>query len=219
MPFLARLAPGLQAELMGEGIRRRYPVGAVMLRQGDPSDHILLIADGLTKISRVAPTGHEALLGLRGAGEVVGEMSALDGVVRSASATALRQVECVAIRATSFRSFLLRHPETALTLLVQLTERLRASDDERVEVGAYPVAKRLARLLLRLSDRYGTPSERGTVIEISLSQRELAGGIGASREAISRLLRDWRDRDVVVTGRLAISVIRPAVLRRIADQT
>ncbi|MGA4850648.1 Crp/Fnr family transcriptional regulator [Streptomyces sp. G5(2025)] len=215
VPFLARLEQSDRGALLAIGRSLAYPSRDVIMRQDEPSSHVLLILRGWTKVTATAANGYEALLALRGPGDIVGEGAALSGRHRSATVTALEQVEAVGIEQSRFTAFLSRNPQVALKLLGLATDRQRSTDRRRLEWAALTVRERLAVLLLDLVRTHGTRTDEGIALTIPLSQHEFAGSVGASREAVARLLKELRDRRIVVTSRRKIVVVRPDVLRRI----
>lgn len=197
----------------------KWRSGAVLFGLGDRSDHVLLIQSGQVKIWSVSERGTEAVLAIRGVGELVGEFSAINGEVRSATVTALGAVQAAVVPGAAFRQFLLDHPSTMLALLGATVGRVHEADRHRIEFGSYDVGERLARLLLQLVDAYGVPGEDEDhrTITVPLSQAELAGATSASREAVARALRDLRDTGVVRTDRRRITVLRRDLLKELAQ--
>ncbi|MCB5911599.1 Crp/Fnr family transcriptional regulator [Streptomyces pinistramenti] len=216
VPYLARLAEGSRKALLATGVELRYPSRAVVLREGEPSSHVLLVLDGWLKVTADSHNGHEALLALRGPGDIVGESAALHGSSRSASVTALEPVKAMVVAAERFTVFLDEHPVAARRLMAVITDRMRAGDRKRLELAACGVKERLARLLLELAEWHGEWVPEGILVRVPLSQQELAGSVGSSREAVARLLRELRERGVVTTRRRSLIVVRPEVLRRIS---
>ncbi|WOT34915.1 Crp/Fnr family transcriptional regulator [Streptomyces coeruleorubidus] len=218
VPFLARLEKEDRAALLAIGRPLRYPARGVILHQDEPSSHVLLLLHGWTKVTAIAANGYEALLALRGPGDIIGEGAALTGRHRSATVTALEPVQAVVIDQASFTVFVSAHPPVALQLLSLSTDRQRSTDRRRLEWAALTVRERLAVLLLELLRTHGNRTEEGIELTIGLSQQEFAGSVGSSREAVARLLKELRDRQVVATRRRRIVVLRPDVLRRIAGE-
>jgi CRP-like cAMP-binding protein len=118
--------------------------------------------------------------------------------------------------AGQFLALLSRRPELSIALLAYLAGRLREADRRRLELGGLSVSERLVRRLLELAELHGITESGRIVIDIPLSQRELAGSVGASREAVARVLKILRERHVVITQRQRIVVVQPQVLRSIA---
>ncbi|MEV8016909.1 Crp/Fnr family transcriptional regulator [Streptomyces sp. NPDC086554] len=215
VPFLARLPEATSAALTAAGVELAYPSRAMVLRKGEPSSHVLLIREGWLKVTDDSPTGHEAMLALRGPGDVIGESAALHGTSRSAYVTALEPVKAVVIAADRFTAFLDEHPVAARQLMAVITDRMRAGDRKRLELAVCSVKERLARLLLELAEHHGKRVPEGVLIHVPLTQQELAGAVGSSRESVTRLLRELRERGCVTTRRQALVVLRPEILRRI----
>jgi CRP-like cAMP-binding protein len=216
--FLAAVDGDERASLVRAGATRQFPAHTALFHSGDPSTHVVLLLDGWVKVSASSRSGYEALLAIRGPGDMLGELSALDGKPRSATVLTLVPVEASVLPRDRFLEFLRRQPGLAVTLLRYLADRLRDADSKRLEFGALSVMERLARHLLALADLHEA-SERdgrdGIVIDIPLSQRELAGSVGASREAVARVLRILRERHIVTTTRQHIVIVQPQVLQSI----
>ncbi|MGH3852122.1 MAG: Crp/Fnr family transcriptional regulator [Pseudonocardiaceae bacterium] len=213
--FLARLRPADRAFLLDGCAPRGFPANAVLFHHGDPSDFAIFLVSGWVKVSTDSRNGHEALLAIRGPGDVLGELAAIDGRPRSATVRTLTPARAAVLPADRFVSRLRQRPEIAIALLADVADRLRESDSRLLGFGAYTVPERLASYLLELSQRHGTAVAGGMEIDLPLSQRELAGAIGASREAIARCLRILRERRVVVTRRRRVVILQPQVLRSI----
>jgi CRP/FNR family transcriptional regulator, cyclic AMP receptor protein len=216
--FVARLDPVDREELMARGRRRRWPAGASLFLEGERSATVLVITSGRVKVFSLTAHGEEIVLAVRGPGALLGELSAIDGAPRGASVAALEPVEAVVVPVAAFIDFLRSHAAAAVVLLQLVTGRLRDSDRKRVEFAAYDIAARVARRLLELAERFGEPDEHGVRITVALSQDELAGWVGASREAVAKALRVLRDRGLVTTGRRTMTVLDLAGLRRRAGE-
>lgn len=165
---------------------------------------------GRLKVSTIASTGKELLLAVRDPGDLLGELSAIDRRPRSATVTALQPTEVSVIPAELFVEYLAETPAAALGVLRMITGRLRDADHKRIEFGAHDATVRVSRRLLEMADRFGP---RG----LRLTQEELAGWVGASREAVARSLRLLRNAGVVTTGRQVIDVLDVLALRDFAQ--
>ncbi|CAL9295466.1 Crp/Fnr family transcriptional regulator [Streptomyces sp. R02] len=216
VPFLARLESGERTALLALGHELRFAPRVVLLHQREPSSYVLFLVQGWTKVTASAANGYEALLALRGAGDVVGESAALTGRPRSATVTALEPVRAVAVEHARFKEFLERFPAASFALLGLTADRTRAADRRRLEFGSMNVRQRFAVLLLDLARSHGRRTPAGVELAVPLSKQELAGSVGASREMVQRLLRELREKDAVTTGRRTLLIRRPDVLRRIA---
>ncbi|MCX4548895.1 Crp/Fnr family transcriptional regulator [Streptomyces sp. NBC_01387] len=216
VPFLARLEGEERAALLALGHELAFAPRVVLLHQNEPSSHVLFILTGWTKVTASAANGYEALLALRGPGDVIGESAALTGRPRSATVTALEPVRALAVEHERFTGLLGRSPATSFALLALASDRTRAADRRRLEFASLHVRERFAVLLLDLARTHGRRTDEGIELAVPLSKQELAGSVGASREMVQRLLKELRERGAVVTGRRTLVITRPDVLRRIA---
>lgn len=215
----AQLCPRDRDAFVAAGTLRRWPAGAVLFSEGEQSDHVVLIRSGQVKVTAGAINGKQALLAIRGAGDLLGELASIDGRPRSATVTALTEVIAVSLTGAEFRHLLRGSPGTAFELLRVIVSRAREADLRRLEFGAYDVQARLARLLLDLIERYGERTAGGdtVIIRLALSQTELADASGASREAVTKALKRYRELGAVRTARRCIEVLKIDVLRAFAD--
>ncbi|MCX5204842.1 Crp/Fnr family transcriptional regulator [Streptomyces sp. NBC_00237] len=216
VPFLARLESDDRAALLALGNDLEFGPRATLMHQNEPSAHILLILHGWTKVTASAANGYQALLALRGPGDIIGESAVLTGRARSATVTALAPLKAKAVEYEKFRGFLARSPDASFKLLGLTADRMRATDQRRLEFASLSVRERFAVLLLDLARTHGRRTDEGIEVAVPLTKQELAGAVGASREMVQRLLKELREREVVLTGRRALVIVRPDVLRRIA---
>ncbi|MGH3569971.1 MAG: Crp/Fnr family transcriptional regulator [Pseudonocardia sp.] len=212
--FMARLDPDDRAALVERGRQRRWPVGASLFLEGERSATVVVVVAGRVKVFSLTEEGEEVVLAVRGPGALLGELSAIDGAPRGASIGALEPVVALVVPVAAFVEFLRTHAGAAVVLLRMVTSRLRDADRKRVEFAAYDIAARVARRLVELAIRFGTPDEHGVRITVALSQDELAGWVGGSREAVAKALRVLRARGLLTTGRRTMTVLDLDGLRR-----
>lgn len=113
-----------------------YAAGTRLFEAGDTSDFVLVIESGRIKASLYAPDGHEVVLGIRGPGELIGELSAIDRQPRSATVEAVEPVQALIVTSEAFLEFLRHHPRLPIMLLRDVSGRLRDADHKRIEFGA-----------------------------------------------------------------------------------
>ena len=216
--FVALLDEADRGAFLRTGRPRRYRAGQALLLAGDQSDHVLCLVLGGAKISVDTPDGHELLLGIRGQGDLIGELAAIDAVgsTRSANVVALSALDTLVITGEEFRRFLRGHPGAAEALAVTLVRRLRQADRKRIEFGSLDTPRRVAHVLVDLAESHGRATPDGVLIDLPLSQEEVAGLISASRESVARGLAGLRDRGLITTARRAITVLDVAGLRTYA---
>lgn len=203
--FLGQLAHATRAQLEAVATRREWSEGTTLFREGDQADRVIIIETGLVKAVSTSPDGVETVLGLRGSGDVLGELAAIDGGTRSASVSVIRPVTGLAVEVTAFRRFLATHADACYELLAIVTRRVRDASRRQSEYGSLDTTSRLATVLVELAVEHGQPTADG--IEVSLlTQDELAGLTGASRESTARGLRALREAGLITTQRRRIAV-------------
>ena len=212
--FLSALGTEDREALLAAGRGRSYRKGAVLLVEGESSDRVAVLVGGRVKVFISTDDGHEVVLSMRGAGDLIGELSFLDGAPRSATAAAVEEVRAVILSSAEFKAYLAERPTVALLLLQLLSGRLREADAKLAEFTAHDSVGRVAKRLLELADRYGREEGGAVSIDLALSQEELAGWTGSSREAVSKALSALRQLGWVQTRRRGFVILDIAALRR-----
>jgi len=215
--FLAALTPAELADLEAQANRRRFAKGSTLVGEGEIPRRVVILVDGRVKVSHFAADGREVVLTARGPGELIGEISVVDGRPCSATVTAFEPVDALVVDAAAFTRYLDEHPRVTRLLLSAIVQKLRDSDRKRVEFGTHDTEGRVARRLVELAEEYGRPVDRGVSITLPLTQQELAGWTSASREAVSKALGSLRACGWVSTDRRRVTVLDIEALRRRAS--
>jgi CRP/FNR family transcriptional regulator, cyclic AMP receptor protein len=194
------------AALVQEARWRRYASDSYLFREGDPADHLLVIASGEVKVSRATESGSEVVFAVLGAGDALGELGALEeDASRSADAKALTDCECLVINRPALVRFLTAHPAAMWGVLNVLTAYIRTKDEAFVDLAVRDIPGRVARKLIELA---------GAEKTLTLSQTTLAGLVGASRENVNRALSRFASLGYISLDRGRITLLRPEELRR-----
>ena len=177
----------------------RLSADAVLFLAGDPGDGCYRLEKGLLKVSIIAPSGAERILAILGPGAIVGELSVIDGLPRSASVAAVRDSELNFVSRKVFAAFADEHPQAYKHLVTMLAARLRDTDAVVAAGSFLPLKGRVARALLDLAEAFGQDVGQGRIlIRQKISQSDVAAMAGIARENVSRILNDWI-RDKLVT--------------------
>ncbi|UGS36706.1 Crp/Fnr family transcriptional regulator [Capillimicrobium parvum] len=203
----------LGARLAARGRRRSYERGSALCVEGDVSDRVFVLESGLVKACCSSVHGQEIVLGICGPGDVIGELATLDGAPRSASTIALTGVQAVVVPAVEVHAAL-SDPAVVRQMLEVVVARLRDADRKRIEFASLDTVGRVAMRTLELADRFGRRTDAGVMVDLPISQEELASWCGASREATVKALRTLRELGYVRTGRGSLLVLDPEALRR-----
>ncbi len=192
--------------IAGRAIPRRVERGAPILRRGAPNGGMIVVMSGRVRVSVVSEDGKEVTLNVLGPGQVLGEMSLLDGEASSADVTAQEDCVLLVIERGQFLNLLRQNAELCLHLMAMLSRRLRQTNAALEDIALLDLPTRLGRLLNRLAKDYGIPVRTGTRIEVKLSQKDLSTLVGASREKVNKQIREWEDVGVLGkdSGRMVV---------------
>ena len=196
--LLSGLPEHLWASLFGNTTPVRLKADEVLFLSGDAGDGCYRVEDGLLKVTMVSRAGTERILAFLGAGAIVGELSLIDGLPRSASVVAVRAAQLSFLSRAAFEEFANKHPEVYRALLTLIATRLRETD-ATVAAGSFlPLRGRVACTLLELAQDFGQDVGAGRiVIRQKIGQSDLAAMAGIARENVSRILNDWKRRKLV----------------------
>ena len=168
--------------------------GDLLFHEGDPGDSLYVVLRGKIKLGRTSGDGRENLVAVLGPGEMFGELSLFDPGPRSAGATALVDSTLLGLSSDELTPWLASRPEVARALLRAIARRLRRTNDSMSDLVFSDVPGRVAKALLDLSARFGTPAEDGIHVAHDMTQEELAQLVGASRETVNKALADFAGR-------------------------
>jgi CRP/FNR family cyclic AMP-dependent transcriptional regulator len=198
------------AELVRE---KDYPKGSVILFEDDPGDSLFIVRSGRVKVVLVAEDGREVILGILGAGEHFGELSLIDEQPRSAHVIAMEDASLLVLRREDFRKRVESNPSVAWSLLAELSRRLRRADGQIGSLVLLDVAGRIARLLIDTAD-----AGDGVRIEKPVTHQTIAHLIGASRETVSRAMREFQDAGWIAIERRRVRIVDRAPLLKRSQQ-
>ncbi len=176
----------------------RLKADEVLFLAGDPGDGCYQIDEGLLKVSMMSRSGTERILAFMGSGSIVGELSMIDGLPRSAAVVAVRDSALSFLSRPSFEAFAQGRPEIYKSLVTLLATRLRETDTVIAAGSFLPLKGRVASTLLELADHFGQDVGSGrVVIRQKIGQSDIAAMAGIARENVSRILNDWKRRKLV----------------------
>src|SRR5947209_6455737 len=210
-PFLKQLWQVDADALLERVSHKAMSQSAVIMHEGSAGENVALVLAGRVKLVARGVGERTVVLAIRGPGELVGEMAALGGTRRSATAIADEDVELGLLSGEDFRGYLRDHPDAALVLLRTLVGRMTEATRGLVELATQDSVGRVARRLIELGANHG--GARTGPYELELTQDELASRTGATRETVSRALRLMRQLGWVSTGHRTITVLDPAAVR------
>jgi CRP-like cAMP-binding protein len=184
------VASALESSMSSSSLRR----GEILFSEGDDGNQLYVVTEGKIKLGRTSPDGRENLLAILGPGQMFGELSFFDPGPRSATATAVTDVELKSLGHEALSPVLNAHPDVAHALLNQLAGRLRRTNEVVGDLVFSDVPGRVAKALLDLASRFGRRADDGIHVNHDLTQEELAQLVGASRETVNKALADFASR-------------------------
>lgn len=183
-------------------VTKTYAKNTVIINEGDVSDSLYLILNGRVKVYLSDEDGKEVILNTQGPGEYFGELALIDEAPRSASVMTLDDTKLSIVLKRDFEGCLARHPEIALRVIKGLTKRLRMLTENVKSLALMDVYGRVARTLLSLA----VEEDGKMVVQQRMTQRDIAAMIGASREMVSRILKDLTVGGYITMDKKSITI-------------
>ena len=196
--LLSELPESVLADVFTDTKPVKLATNKMLFHAGDPGNGCYRVDAGLLKVVMISPRGSERILAFLGPGDIVGELSIIDGRPRSASVVAVRDSALRFLSRAAFEAFAEKHPQICRVLLTILAARLRETDITVAAGSFLSLRGRVARTLLELAEDFGEDVGSGRiVIHQKIRQTDLAALAGIARETISRILNDWKRHRVV----------------------
>lgn len=182
---------------------RRYPRNALIVRAGDETDALYIILSGRVKVLIQDDEGHEVILSVMGPHDFFGEMGLLDDQPRSASVEALEPCEMLRLSKAGFVTCMKDNFDLAMRIIRNLVKRLRDADRKIESLALIDVYGRVARLLLDMAEE----TDGKWVVPHAPPKQEIARMIGASREMVSRVVKDLQEKGLIRAERRKIFLL------------
>jgi CRP/FNR family transcriptional regulator, cyclic AMP receptor protein len=186
VPLFAVLTEN-QLELLTSVVSRKsFPRGTTIIAAGDMTDSLYVVISGRLKVMMTDDDGGEVILAILGSNEFFGEMGLLDDAPRSASVVAIEPCELLSLSKKDFKKCMAENFEMTMTVMRGVVKRLREADKKIGSLALMDVYGRVARLLLEMSETI----DGQKVVTKKLAKQDIAKMIGASREMVSRVMKD-----------------------------
>lgn len=203
-------------EVVRHGRTRRVPRGRTIFHRGDLATDCHLLLSGRVRIGQT-DRGNDVVIRYVGPGQIFGALALFHGGRYPADATAV--TDCVEIRWSSaaITELMQRYPRIALNALAIVGHRLDELQHRVRELTTETVDRRIAHALLRLAQHAGRRVKGGIEISFPLSRKDLAAMSGTAHTTVSRILSDWQDKGITMSGRKRIVVCDLQKLAALAD--
>ena len=199
VPVFGALDESARSELARYLKPAKYKKEAVVLSREEPGSALFLLAKGKVKVVLYGPSGREVILSMLKDGDFFGEMSLLDGQPRSASVVAVADSEVLMLDRNDFVRFIETKPSVVLSILGEMSRRLREADQKIGSLALLDVYGRVARALLDLARKEGEKTDAGVVVKERPTHQQLAGMVGTSRETVSRVMSELQKQGYLRT--------------------
>jgi CRP/FNR family cyclic AMP-dependent transcriptional regulator len=203
VPLFSLFSDAQLAQLLTGMQHRSYPRNAFILRAGEETDALYIVLSGRVKVLIPDEEGHEVILSILGPQEYFGEMGLLDEQVRSASVETLEACEMLRLSKAGFTNILKDNFELAMLIIRNLVKRLREADRKIESLALIDVYGRVARLLIDMAKNL----DGRWVVEHAPPKQEIARMIGASREMVSRVVKDLQGKGLIRAEKRRIYVL------------
>jgi len=214
-PLFAALDADAAEALKSASRTRGFRRGDIVFAEGESGDALYVVVEGKVKIFRTSPDGRENMLAVLGPGEMFGELSLFDPGPRTATVAAITDCELASLAHEALRPWLAGRPELGVQLLQALAQRLRRTNEAMADLVFSDVPGRVAKTLLDLGDRFGTPVPEGIRVTHDLTQEELAQLVGASRETVNKALSEFASRGWIrLDGRAVLLIDQERLAHR-----
>jgi CRP-like cAMP-binding protein len=208
--FLSGASAPLREMLDSQASDIRLSQGEVLFEQGDTGDALYAITEGALEFSILSAAGRKLTLDLMRPGAIFGEIALFDPGPRTATVTATEPSRLRRLRNRDILSQIRQYPDLAGDLLRLAGQRMRWMNAQLNEQVFLPMPVRLARKLLYLSPEGGND-------RLGLSQSELAEFVGATREAVSKTLSNWKRNGIIEINRGALQILDRKALALLAE--
>jgi len=217
VPFFSNLSQDEADKLAKRLVPRRF--NQIIFHHGDPGGLLYIITKGKVKITHSTPDGQEALLAILGAGDFFGELALLDDSPRSATAEAIEPTDVLTLHREEFMRFMSSNPDFSMHVLQTMAKRIRHLNKQVSDIFFLDLPGRLARILLQLAEDHGRQTDDGMVIEINLTQTDLAEMVGATRVSINKALGRFRRAKWIKSSGRRFTILKPDALTNLIQMS
>jgi CRP/FNR family cyclic AMP-dependent transcriptional regulator len=190
--LFANLEPEILKVLGERALERRFRRGQLIFGEGDPGDSLFVVVEGLVKVYVTSDEGEEMVLITLRAGDTFGELALIDGQPRSASAQALEETTTLMVTREVVLELMRAHPTLAESLLASLGALVRRLTEQAADLVFLDLHGRVAKLLVHFAAEQGQEGE--AILDLHLTQSDLAAMVGGSRQSVNQILGAFEKR-------------------------
>ncbi len=213
IPLLSLLDKQQLEEVEKSIIERSYQKGRIIFMEDEPGEAIFFVKSGRIKVTKQTKDGREHILHFVNPGEVFAEVVLFDENVYPATAEVVEDCRVGLVKNADMERIIASHPDIGLGLLKIMARRLRIAQNQLIELALMDTTRRTASMLLFLANEQGTITDRGVVIDIALTNQDLASLIGTSRETANRILNDFKRQKAIDVNKGRVTILDKYKLR------
>lgn len=192
---------------------KEFKKGEYIFFEGDEGDRFYIIKNGQVKLTKMIKNGDEQILNIFSDHDIIAEIVAFDKGNYPASAVTMTETEVIVFDQSELENLILKHPSIGVKLLREMSGRLRRAQQNVRDLALKDSSARVAGLLIFLAEKYGEKKKERVILDISLTQQELANMIGSSRETVSRVLGQFESEDLIKSSRKKIIILKPEKIK------
>lgn len=185
---------------------KEFKKGEYIFFEGEEGEKFYIIKNGQVKLTKMIANGDEQILNIFSDHDIIAEIVAFDKGNYPASAVTMTDTEVIVFDQSELENLILKHPSIGIKLLREMSNRLRRAQQNVRDLALKDSAAKVAGLLVFLAEKYGKKRKDNIVLDISLTQQELASMIGSSRETVSRVLGKFENQKLIKTSRKKIKI-------------
>lgn len=208
IPIFAGLPEEVQAQISSLVMTKDVTIGEILFRDTENAEAVFFINQGKVKLTKSSATGKEILLDIRTKGDIFAEVALFSpkGMTYPANAIIMENGTISYIRSDQLECYLINHPEMTVSLFRMMSERLQVAQTTLRDVALYGKLSALSSTLLRLSRDFGQEQDGQILIPLKLTHEEIGNFFGASRESVSRMMKELTKQGVIskIQGKLII---------------
>ena len=210
VPLFSSFSDAQVSQLLTGMQHRSYPRNSFILRAGEETDALYIVLSGRVKVLIPDEEGHEVILSIIGPHEYFGEMGLLDEQTRSASVETLEPCEMLRLSKAGFINCLKENSDVAMLVIRNLVRRLREADRKIESLALIDVSGRVVRLLVDMAEEV----DGRQVVPRTPPKQEIARMIGASREMVSRVIKELQGKGLIRAERRSMVILDRNISKR-----
>lgn len=215
IPFLACLSDDEITEIKNTIIEKRFLKNQVILQEEDTPNYLYFVYSGKVKVVQLSEDGKERMIAIHKRGDFFGEMAVLDGKTAPATVISIEETKVGFISKSDFENHLLKNRKVLMEIITMLCSRLREAWLMQKIMSFADAEERVRIILKNMGDQFGIIDQRGTIINLRLTHKDIAEFASLSRETVTRIIKKLFDSGEIAVLDNKHFLLKPAFLKNI----